>query len=432
MESSTLQSQVFKPDKLYLVGSKLNLLWVNAAASESVGNSNYFLAALNKAESSADTDRSIVELLDSILLEIEDRGTVEVIETSKGHNYFLILLKDRSTTHQLSPFVIRRIFDDEVVMLSNKASDFWRKATDEIFSAVYVDNRGSRVDELEGAYDSSVTYSKLKLADGTELSLEGHDIILFNPNNLEPELVLNYCCNNQAELGRDDYEFKYNQLSLEISKLGHDLKNPLGNIETLLHMAQEGENADEVIQLALESIQTLNLRLTQSLQSIRMLEGEAQVDSGVIDFNAVVSDTLKLFRVAIKQRQIIVYRNTRVEQNINVPARELITSIIQNLLDNAIKYSDMRKPIKKIDIFAQLFEKELLIHVKDNGVGMSQEFMTRMYEKYQRADKRNTTGYGIGLYLIKRELEHIGGSISVKSRLNVGSSFTVHYPLADS
>ena len=99
-----------------------------------------------------------------------------------------------------------------------------------------------------------------------------------------------------------------------------------------------------------------------------------------------------------------------------------------NLISNAIKYHSENRPLK-VDIKSSLNKSnEIVIQVKDNGIGIDLEkHGNEIFAMYKRFDS-HTEGKGLGLYLIKNQVESLGGRISVKSTLGKGSLFTVKLP----
>ncbi|WP_235297485.1 response regulator [Portibacter marinus] len=108
--------------------------------------------------------------------------------------------------------------------------------------------------------------------------------------------------------------------------------------------------------------------------------------------------------------------------------REMICTIIENLIANAVKFSPKDSRII-IHLKAQE-EKALTINVKDRGIGISEKDLPFVFDKYFRVEqKKLTTGTGLGLSLVKSYVETLGGKIQVKSKLGIGSVFTVSLPI---
>lgn len=111
---------------------------------------------------------------------------------------------------------------------------------------------------------------------------------------------------------------------------------------------------------------------------------------------------------------------------------QMLTRILQNLVSNAIKYNrsggSVTVKYSANDSFWQL-------HVVDTGIGIAQKDISRLFERFYRADdsrtKQKVSGTGLGLAIVKELVDSIGGVIHVKSQRGVGSTFTVEFPIND-
>ena len=106
-------------------------------------------------------------------------------------------------------------------------------------------------------------------------------------------------------------------------------------------------------------------------------------------------------------------------------ARHNLRSILYNLLSNAIKYRSSKRPLK-ININTYKEGKHVVLSVEDNGLGMSQENLPKLFNMFKRLHT-HVEGTGIGLYMIKRIIENKGGRIEVESKLDAGSIFRVYF-----
>ncbi|MFC1854236.1 sensor histidine kinase [candidate division CSSED10-310 bacterium] len=107
---------------------------------------------------------------------------------------------------------------------------------------------------------------------------------------------------------------------------------------------------------------------------------------------------------------------------------DLLTQAIVNLLDNAIKYSE---PGNKVTISAQQEKNEVIICVQDNGCGIADEHLPRLFERFYRVDKarsRKLGGTGLGLAIVKHILLTHQGFVTVESKPGSGSTFCIHLP----
>ena len=107
----------------------------------------------------------------------------------------------------------------------------------------------------------------------------------------------------------------------------------------------------------------------------------------------------------------------------------LIEQAIVNLLDNAIKFSNLGG---SITLACEKIESEILIRVQDQGIGIDQKHLPRLFERFYRVDRsrsRNLGGTGLGLAIVKHIAQAHGGYVTALSSLGEGSTFTLHLPV---
>ena len=104
-----------------------------------------------------------------------------------------------------------------------------------------------------------------------------------------------------------------------------------------------------------------------------------------------------------------------------------LSMILNNLISNAVKYQREEEKHPKVQLSAKIDEKQAHIRIEDNGVGIIEDHLNRIFEIFFRStDFKN--GLGIGLYIVKEALTRIGGEISVKSEYGKGTAFTLVIP----
>lgn len=118
---------------------------------------------------------------------------------------------------------------------------------------------------------------------------------------------------------------------------------------------------------------------------------------------------------------------TIVEKEKFVSDKRRVNVVLNNLISNAIKYQDLLKKDSFVKIDIQTSKEHVIIEVKDNGIGMTEVAKGKIFEMFYRASKQST-GSGLGLYIVKETIDKLSASITVESEKGVGSKFTVIIP----
>jgi signal transduction histidine kinase len=104
-----------------------------------------------------------------------------------------------------------------------------------------------------------------------------------------------------------------------------------------------------------------------------------------------------------------------------------IQFILNSLISNALKYSIYEKESPVVEIKASKKEKETIIYVTDNGIGISEKVLPHIFKMFYRGSLKST-GSGLGLYIVKEAVDKLNGTISVKSEPGIFTSFTITLP----
>jgi two-component system phosphate regulon sensor histidine kinase PhoR len=220
-----------------------------------------------------------------------------------------------------------------------------------------------------------------------------------------------------------------------VANVSHELKTPVtaikGFVETLLEGAV---NEPEQPQLFLEIIARHADRLNaiiEDLLSLSRLEEDGEKRKLSFEITGIrppLASAIELSKVKANQKHItvVLFCDEEITAKINAA---LIEQAVLNLVDNAIKYSRENSTIK-VNVLKT--ENEILIQVSDQGCGIAQEHLDRIFERFYVVDKgrsRKLGGTGLGLSIVKHIAQVHGGYVSVESRLDSGSTFAIHLPL---
>ncbi|NTV31025.1 HAMP domain-containing histidine kinase [candidate division WWE3 bacterium] len=217
-----------------------------------------------------------------------------------------------------------------------------------------------------------------------------------------------------------------------VSDASHELRTPLTALATSTEVALRDKNlsmneAREVLQSNLDDVSELQDLINHLLELARFQQNKEpeQLDDVALD-DAIESGIQKVKHLA-EQKNIHI---TAHLLPVRIKAHSSrITELIIILLDNAIKYSS---PDKKITIDVHDTKNNVIIEVRDQGIGISPDELPHIFDRFYRVDQsRNRTcqdGYGLGLSIAQKIVHAYKGSINVTSKANEGSLFTIMFP----
>ncbi len=217
-----------------------------------------------------------------------------------------------------------------------------------------------------------------------------------------------------------------------VANVSHELKTPLtsikGFVETLLEGALEDkENNRNFLKIIQEHAQRLE-NLVNDLLSLSHLESKGMIiEKSDFNFSSLVKEVLIVFSAQIKDKSVEVI-NQLPQELVVKGDRKRIEQVLINLIDNAIKFNRNKGSIK---IYCQDQAGHLKVVIEDSGVGVPQNDVARIFERFYRVDKarsRQLGGTGLGLSIVKHIIELHGGSIGVESTEGLGSKFWFSLP----
>ena len=218
-----------------------------------------------------------------------------------------------------------------------------------------------------------------------------------------------------------------------VSNVSHELKTPLtsikGYVETLLETDPDKDTYDSFLEVINDETNRLELLIDDILNLSKIESGVSDLDEEV-DINKVVTNLLSLLKPKAVEKNINLELSLGdelplIEGNYNQLSRMMI-----NLIDNAIKYTPENGTV---EVKAREEQEKLIIEVEDNGLGIPEEDLARIFERFYRVDKgrsRKLGGTGLGLSIVKHIVENHNGEIDVKSELEQGTTFIIEIPAA--
>ena len=221
-----------------------------------------------------------------------------------------------------------------------------------------------------------------------------------------------------------------------VANVSHELKTPLASIkaytETLLDWALHDENVNvRFLQRIEEQADRLNGLILDLLSLARLESGQEVYEHGPLALAGVVASCVESHRDRIEAKGLTLGLDLGpLDDGTRVMAdEEAVRQILDNLIDNAIKYTPEGGSVR---VSCAMTGEGVALEVADTGIGIPRDDLPRVFERFYRVDKarsRELGGTGLGLSIVKHLVQSIGGQVSVASRVNAGSRFTVQLPL---
>jgi hypothetical protein len=214
-----------------------------------------------------------------------------------------------------------------------------------------------------------------------------------------------------------------------IYSCSHTMRGPLKSISGLVYLLKNAENSKEVdrgyclhsIEQTVEKLESVLNGLEQFLTTLSM-----DITSQSIDATEFIEDIISEFQDTISENNISI--EVGVKQSVRLYTdRARFRAILSHLISNAIVFQDSGKEAKQITISVKIDLTNCTVKVKDNGIGIPADIKSNIFQLFYRGSDKSR-GAGVGLYVAKEMLNKMGGTISLRSKPRVGSSFTFTIP----
>jgi len=218
-----------------------------------------------------------------------------------------------------------------------------------------------------------------------------------------------------------------------LSVMSHELRTPLNVINGYAEILSEGV-LGEVQDEQVHALKTIDLQAKELLRMINEVLQVGSLEAGKVvariedvDLQSLIAEIRTGFDV-LSKKTIPLFWNVPADLPMARTDREKLKHIIQNLIHNAIKFTEEGS----ITISAHCLQESFQVEVQDSGIGMAEEDRAMIFQMFRQLDSSGTRTYGgagVGLYIVKKFVELLNGSIAVKSAEGKGSTFTVTVPM---
>ena len=221
-----------------------------------------------------------------------------------------------------------------------------------------------------------------------------------------------------------------------LSNMSHDIRTPMNAIIGFTNLAQKRSKDKEMVDEYLEKIMSASKHLLDLINDIldmsRIESGKIQIEEDEISLADIVKEMNTLIQPMAADRNISFKIKTSITDNYVYCDKLRLNQVLINLLSNSIKFTPQGGQIyfhiKQAKSSDTKKYGTYIFKIKDNGVGMSQEFLQKIFQPFEREKVMDTSGVqgtGLGLSIVKSIVDMMGGEISVNSELGKGSEFIV-------
>ncbi len=218
-----------------------------------------------------------------------------------------------------------------------------------------------------------------------------------------------------------------------VASASHELRTPLANLKTALEVTLmmgpiPYKKIKDLLESNLEDVNTLE-KLANSLLLVEKFSNDIDRNSfQEVRLDKIILDSVSRFTKQADKKKISIKH--QLEQVVLVGNEEALREMVDNLLENSIKYN---KDKGKIYINLTSNNNHLTFTIKDTGIGIEKNDFNKIFERFYRADnsrsKTITKGYGLGLSIVNEIIKQHHGQILVESTINMGTTFVINLPL---
>ncbi len=218
-----------------------------------------------------------------------------------------------------------------------------------------------------------------------------------------------------------------------ISNITHELKTPIATVGVAIEALKNFNAIDnpqrtkEYLDISSNELQRLGLLVDKVLKLSMFEKKEVELSYETINLKEVVDEVVSSLKLQLEKNRASVAVTSQGDVNIQGD-RLHMQSVVFNLLDNSIKYSN-KEPSIQIDLKEK--GNDVVVNISDNGIGMDPTFKDKVFDKFFRiphGDTHNAKGYGLGLSYTAQVIQKHQGTIAVESKPGIGTTFTIILP----
>ncbi|UPT71688.1 MAG: HAMP domain-containing histidine kinase [Flavobacterium sp. JAD_PAG50586_2] len=230
---------------------------------------------------------------------------------------------------------------------------------------------------------------------------------------------------HEIETKNNDLTLANKELDRFVYSASHDLRSPISSLKGLVDILKTEQDPEEV-KSYLDMMQSVLDKQDQFIKDIIDYSRNKRTKDVIkkVSLVQIVNDAISQLQHIQEVKKISITKKLLIDKTFSDNLRLKI--IISNLLSNAIKYADFEKDKPFISIKTYPSDNAFIIEIEDNGIGISKQYLNRIFDMFFVTNKNK--GTGLGLYIVKESVENMNGTITVESKIHMGSKFIVSIP----
>ena len=218
-----------------------------------------------------------------------------------------------------------------------------------------------------------------------------------------------------------------------VANISHELKTPISALRTLSDAVTAAAEDPQVVKFATmmtNEVERLSHLVQEIIDLSRLQDADPLLDALTVDIDEAIDSAIDQCQFLADSRDIEIIRGPRTDASV-VGDRTHLVMAFHNLIENAVNYSPDKT---RVTVNSKVENNIIEITVVDQGVGISEGDINRIFERFYRVDparSRETGGTGLGLSIVKHVIGNHGGEVSVWSSEGIGSTFAIRLPLGE-
>ncbi|MEQ9442579.1 MAG: ATP-binding protein [Cyclobacteriaceae bacterium] len=234
--------------------------------------------------------------------------------------------------------------------------------------------------------------------------------------------------NRQLVQATDALKHKNQQLERLFYRMSHDFQGPLATIQGMLELARMDTSSPQDLEDYIKHIQTSTEKLKHTLNSLMQLQYSDDPETTIreVTLRPLLESVVDEFSHYPGREEVLIHITANPQLNVQTDEK-IIESTIQHVVENSIKFRKTNASDSVTKISVRNYKDGIKIKVKDNGLGMDRDMQRRAFDMFYRGHG-HMKGSGLGLFIVKSNVEKVGGTVEIKGQPFLGTEVCIYIP----